>query len=106
MIMRKAFLVAAALLTLHPHVGWAAAPGSSEDVVEKAMNALNQGRVDTFVKAIHPDALKEFRTTVLDVLDATSKRGKEAQLLSSFEGVSNVEELKALDAPRMFAAMI
>jgi hypothetical protein len=94
------------LVTLSPHAGWAAAPGSAEAVVEKALDALNHGRLDTFVKAMHPDALKDFRTTVLEVLDAAAKRGKEAQLLAAFEGVSGAEELKALDAPRMFAAML
>ena len=50
---------------------------------EKALDALNHGRLDTFVKAMHPDALSEFRTTILETLDAATKRGKEAQLLEA-----------------------
>lgn len=105
---RSALVVLAgmAVVAVCPHAGRAAAPGSAEAVVEKALDALNHGRLDTFVKAMHPNALSEFRATILETLEAAAKRGKQAQLLEAFEGVSGAEELKALDAPRMFAALL
>src|SRR5262245_15488264 len=95
-----------AMITLSPHAGWAAAPGSAEAVVEKALDALNHGRIDAFVKAMHPEALAEFRGTILELLEAAANRGKEAQVVAAFEGVSSAEQLKGLDAPRMFASML
>src|SRR5689334_17932940 len=71
------------LATLFAHAAWAAAPGSAESVVEKALDALNHGRLDTFVKAMHPDALNEFRATTLEVLDVAAGHGKEARVLEA-----------------------
>jgi hypothetical protein len=100
---RIAHLLTVALMTLYPHAGWAAE--TTEEVVGRAMGALNHGRLDTFVKAMHPDALKEVRASVLEVLDLATKEGKEAQLLKAFD-VKDAEALKALDAPQMFTAML
>src|SRR3954465_5943900 len=105
---RSALVVLAgvAVVAVCPHEGRAAAPGSAEGVVEKALDALNHGRLDTFVKAMHPDALSEFRATILETLDVAARHGKEARVLEAFKGVKGVEELKALDGSQMLAAML
>lgn len=95
-------LLAVVLITLYPHAGWAAE--TTEEVVSRAMGALNHGRIDTFVKAMHPDTLKEIRASVLEILDLAITAGKEAQFLEGFD-VKDAEALKALDAPQIFAAI-
>ena len=102
---RIMFLAAVLAVALEPATGRAAAPGSPEDVVERAYDALNHGRVDAFVKAMHPDALKQTRTWVLEILEMASKKGEEGQLLEGFQ-VENVEKLKALDGSQLMAAML
>lgn len=83
-----------------------AAPGSPEDVVEKAMGTLNRGKLDGFVKAMHPEALEDFRTRVLQILDDAVKAGKAEPFLHVFAGVEEPEDLKGLDGGQMVAKMI
>lgn len=99
---RIAFLLVVALM-MFPHAGWAAE--TTEDVVARALGALNRGRFETFVKAMHPDALEEVRASVLEVLDLAAKEGKEGRLLESFD-VKDAETLKTLDGPQMFTSLL
>ena len=91
------------------HWCWAAPPepGSPEAVVAKAMNAVNHGRINDFVeRGMHPDALNEFRAAVLPEIDTGVERIGAAKLLEGFPGVKSVAALKALDAPKLFAAVV
>jgi len=97
--MKRAIFLAityAHLVLLCPHACWGAPPqpGSPEAVVTKAVDAVNHGRIDEFVSAMHPDSLEEFRTAVVETIDAAAKRVGEAKLLESFPGVKTVNGLK------------
>jgi hypothetical protein len=80
--------------------------GSPEAVVSKAMNAVNHGRIDEFVSAMHPDSLEEFRSAVVDSIDDAAKRVGETKVLQPFPGVKSVKALKALDGPRLLAGIV
>ena len=109
--MKRAIFLAttyAPLLLLFPQTGRGAPPQSSspEAVVSKAIDAVNHGRIDEFVSAMHPESLEEFRTAVVATIDDAVERVGEAKLLESFPGVKTVDGLKALDGPRLFADII
>jgi hypothetical protein len=93
------------LLFASSHVGWAAEPaaGSPEAVFSKATNAANHGRFDEFCEAVHPDALKEFHTIHLEVIDAFVRQGEEADVLKTFPGIKSVKELKTLSESQFLA---
>ncbi len=98
MMKRATILVTtyAYLVLLWSQGSWGTPPeaGSPEAVVAKAIDALNHGRIDEFVSAMHPDSLKEFRTAVLPEIDVGVKRVGAAKLLEGFPGVKTVAALK------------
>jgi hypothetical protein len=81
-------------------------PGSPEAVVAKATDAINHGRIDEFVSAMHPDALEELRTAIVGSVDDAVKKVGEAKVLESFPEVKTVAALKALDGPTLFAGVL
>lgn len=109
--MKRASLLATAsalFLMLCSHATGSAPPkpGSPEEIVSKAINAVNHGRIDDFVKAIDPDALEEFRAAVVETIDEGVKRVGEAKILESFPGVKSIKALKSLDGPHLLAGVI
>ena len=70
-------------------LGHAAREGSPEEVVAKAMDAVNHGRIDAFVKRLDPDSLEEARKSIVDSVDEGVKRVGEAKVLQSFPGVKS-----------------
>ena len=100
--------VAAILLLVCSHACSAAQPqpGSPEEVVAKAMDAINHGRINEFVKVLDPDSLEEARKSIVDSVDEGVKRVGEAKVLQSFKGVKSAKALKALDGPRLFAGVL
>ena len=100
--------VVALLMLVCSHACWAAQPqeGSPEVVVAKAMDAVNHGRIDEFVKALDPDSLEEARKSIVESVDEGVKRVGEAKVLQSFPGVKSAKALKALDGPRLFAGVL
>ncbi len=109
--MKRATILAttyAHLALFWSNASWGAPPqpGSPEAIVSKALNDVNQGRIDEFVSVIDPDSLEEFRAAVVETIDEGVKRVGEAKLLEPFPGVKSVKALKALDAPRLFAGVI
>ncbi len=99
-------LLTMALLTVRPLAGLAADQSTPEEVVERALDALNHGRLEPFLRAIHPDALNEVRTMVHEVLEVATKQGMEAKFVGSFPGVKDASALKALDAPGLLTVML
>ncbi len=86
--------------------GAAQEPGSPEAVVSKAVEAVNHGRVDDFVSAMHPDSLKEFRTVLLSTIDNAVKQVGEERVLKTFPPAKTVDELKELPAEQLFASVV
>jgi hypothetical protein len=107
---RKTVLVpvVALLMLVCSQQCWAAQAqeGSPEEVVAKAMEAVNHGRIDEFVKAMEPASLEEVRKSIVASVDEGVKRVGEAKVLQSFPGVKSAKALKALDGPRLFAGVI
>jgi len=77
--------------------------GSPEAVVRAATDALNHGRTEEFAKAMHPEALREFRAAMSALVDAAAKEGQADQVLKIFPSVKDVQELKKLDDVHFFA---
>ncbi|WP_165074677.1 hypothetical protein [Paludisphaera rhizosphaerae] len=104
--MRRILILLSVLLAAAPLLRASAAPaaGSPEAVVEKAFDALYHNRIPEFIQALHPDALKEFRSSILELLDLVAKKGHPEILTEAFQGVANAEELKKLDAAAMLTA--
>ncbi|WP_165074679.1 hypothetical protein [Paludisphaera rhizosphaerae] len=102
---RIIILLTVSLATPQMHLA-AAADGSPREAIEKALDAMNHGRTSEFVQAVHPDDLKEFRASVLDVVNLAVENGQAEEVLAVFHGVKNADELKKLDAAAMFTAMI
>lgn len=105
-MMKRSAVLLAVVLTIPLAAARASAPGSPEDVVERAFDAFNHGKLDLFVRAMHPDALVQFRAMVLDVLDAAVKHGKQDEVLKLFQDVSKADDLKAFDGARMMTALL
>ena len=95
-----------ALVTLAPTTGFGADQSTPEEVVERAMDALNHGKLDVFIRAIHSDALAETRTMVNEVFDVAVQQGKEDLFVKSFPGVKDAAALRALDAPGLLTVML
>jgi hypothetical protein len=84
----------------------AADPASPEDVARVATEAINHGRIEEFTTAMHPAALRQFRTAMLEVVEAAAKDGKADQVLRLFRDVKLVGDLKKLDDAGFFAAYL
>ena len=104
---RRSYLAMASvalLILLTPSQGPAAADdGSPEAVVREATEAVNHGRTEEFARAMHPEALRQFRAVMSAVVDAAAKDGKADQVLKIFPSVKDVQELKKLDDVKFFA---
>jgi uncharacterized membrane protein YgcG len=84
----------------------AADPASPQDVVRVATEAINHGRIEEFASAMHPDALHQFRTVMLELADAAARDGKAGEILRLFREAKNVQELKKLDEASFFASYL
>jgi hypothetical protein len=82
------------------------AAGSPEETALKASQAMAAGRYDEFSKMMDPATLKSFHSAVAELLDQAVKSGKNQmadQILPVF-GIKTLDELKALDDTKFFAA--
>jgi hypothetical protein len=80
----------------------APAKDSPEDIVATALDALNHDRPDEYVKAMHPEALKQFRTATLEIV-AHAKTGQVPPL---FQGVKDIPELKKLSETQLLTSYL
>ena len=78
---------------------------SPEEVVDKALDALNHGKLDVFARAMHPDALQKFQEMTREIADLAVKLGKENEMLATFQGVNSVDQLKGMDASALVVAL-
>jgi hypothetical protein len=101
--------IAIAFLTWAPHLllgqtDSTAGENSPEKTALRAMEALREQRIGDFAKEMHPEALKSFKTAILDVMDSAEKAGREGELLSLFKDVTAVSDLRNLDDAAFFAS--
>ena len=77
-----------------------------EAVAKDALAALKENRVADFAKAMHPDALKRLKETLLSVVDVAEEKGKVDEALSLFKDARTVDELRQLDDAAFFTAFL
>jgi RNA polymerase sigma factor (sigma-70 family) len=69
-----------------------------EAVLSQAFDALNGGRIADFVKLMHPDAVKQLRTTVTTTAEKLAGQGMaDGTLVDAFPEIKAVGDLKNLD---------
>jgi len=82
----------------------AAGEKSPEAVAAHALSALKANRIADFARAMHPEAIKQLRSTLLSVVDAAEKKGRVEEALSIFKDVGSAAELRKLDDVGFFTA--
>lgn len=77
---------------------------SPEAMAARALAALKENRIADFASAMHPDALKQLKSTLLPVVDAAEKKGRVDEALSIFKNVESTADLRKLDDVAFFTA--
>lgn len=75
-----------------------------ESVAEGALQALQKDRIEDFVAAMHPDALKQFRTMLLEIVAGAEADNQAEQVLALFSDVDSTDALRTLDDRGFFLA--
>lgn len=75
-----------------------------EAVAARALNALKDNRISDFASAMHPEALKQLRSTLLTVIDAAEKKGRVNEALVIFKNVRSATDLQRLDDVAFFTS--
>jgi hypothetical protein len=75
-----------------------------EDVAKRAVAALKEDRLDDFAKAMHPEALKAFKSALVSIAETADKGGQGKEILGLFKGVDDLDELKKLDDVPFFVS--
>lgn len=83
-----------------------AAVSSPEDMALVAVDAIKVQKYEAFAKAMHPEALREFRSTMSALLDAASRAKQSSQVLPLFDGAKRIEDLKKLDDLAFFVSFM
>jgi hypothetical protein len=89
---------------VHGQTKPAAGEKSPEAVAARALSALKENRIADFARAMHPEALKQLRSTLLAVVDAAEKKARVEEALSIFKDVGSAAELRKLDDVAFFTA--
>jgi hypothetical protein len=77
--------------------------GTPEAVVLQASAALRQQRFDDVAAAMHPEAVRQLRTTLMETAGVLARHGMALDILVRYPGVKTLDELKTL-ADRPFLA--
>jgi len=75
-----------------------------EAVVKRQLDAMHAGDWEKFTACMHPPALKEFQTTVMDVVSKAPDSPTREQLMKSFFADKSIAELQAV-TPSVFFGM-
>lgn len=75
-----------------------------EEVARRAMESLRDDRIDDFAKAMHPDALKSFKSTIVFALKSAEEQGEGNEFLALFGGKLGTKEVTELEDAAFFAA--
>jgi hypothetical protein len=78
--------------------------GTPEDIASRALAALKENRIADFTKEMHPEALQSLKKRLLEVVDAAEEKGRAAETLKIFKGVSEPGQLRAMDDTEFFTA--
>ena len=67
-------------------------------MLSQAIDALDGGRIDDFVKLMHPEAVKQLRTTVTATAEVLAKQGMaDGTLVDAFPEIKDAGDLNKLD---------
>lgn len=77
---------------------------SPEKTTARATEALRENRIADFAKEMHPEALKSFKSAILEVIDAAEKVGREDELLPLFKDATALSDLRKLDDEAFFVS--
>jgi hypothetical protein len=77
-----------------------------EAVAANALASLKENRIGDFAAAMHPEALKALRSTMLSVVDAAEAKGRTAEALATFKNVRSADELRKLDDVAFFTVFL
>ncbi len=79
---------------------------SPEAVTARALNALKENRIADFAGEMHPEALKQLKSTLLAVADIAEKQGRIDEVLSVFKNAGSAADLRKLDDVAFFTAFL
>lgn len=77
---------------------------SPEAVAARALSALKESRIADFGRAMHPEALKQLKSTLLAVVDAAEEKERVDEILSLFKDAESAADLRKLDDVAFFTA--
>lgn len=77
---------------------------SPEEVATRALTALKENRIADFAKTMHPEALKQLKATLLEVVDEAEKQERVDEVLTIFKNVKSADDLRKLDDVAFFTA--
>lgn len=93
-------------IPLHGQTKPAAGEKSPEAVAARALTALKEDRIADFASAMHPEALKQLKSTLLAVVDTAEKSGRVDEALSIFKNVKSADDLRKLGDVAFFTAFL
>lgn len=75
-----------------------------EAVATRALAALKENRIADFAKSMHPEALKQPKVTLLEVVTEAEKQERVDEVLTIFKNVKSADDLRKLDDVAFFTA--
>lgn len=75
-----------------------------EAVATRALIALKENRIQDFGREMHPESLKQLKSTLLAVVDTAEKKGRVKEALGIFKDVNSASDLRQLDDVAFFTA--
>ncbi|QNN21588.1 hypothetical protein HED60_04635 [Planctomycetales bacterium ZRK34] len=77
-----------------------------EAVAARAMASLKENRIADFTGMMHPEALRQTKTVLLDIVDAAEKANQADQVMILFSDVPSTQALRDLDDASLFIAFL
>lgn len=75
-----------------------------EAVATRALAALKENRIADFAKSMHPEALKQLKVTLLEIVTEAEKQERVDEVLTIFKNVKSADDLRKLDDVAFFTA--
>lgn len=104
--LRLAFPTLALFAALGPAFAQPAPADTPVAGARRSLLALKEDRLEDFTASMHPEALASFRGMLLPVVEAAAKEGKQAEVLSLFDGPADVEAVKKLTEPQFYTSFM
>ena len=90
--------------SLHGQTRATSGDKSPEAVATRALTALKESRIADFAKTMHPEALKQLKATLLEVVAEAEKQERVDEVLTIFKNVNSADDLRKLDDVAFFTA--